>query len=74
MIFTILTIPIQGDPHGAQAVDAVRELRDELIPEAFPDATVDVAGDTAESIDESDTMSDWPSIVLAFTPGSASCC
>ena len=33
---TILTIPIQGDPHGAQAVDAVRELRDELIPGASP--------------------------------------
>jgi RND superfamily putative drug exporter len=69
--FTVLTIPIQGDPLGAQAVDAVRQLRGELIPEAFPDPAVDVlvAGDTAESIDESDTMSDWLPIVLAFVLG-----
>jgi putative drug exporter of the RND superfamily len=68
---TILTIPIQGDPLGADAVDAVRQLRDELIAEAFPDPAVDVlvAGDTAESIDESDTMSDWLPIVLAFVLG-----
>src|SRR5215217_2531271 len=68
---TVLTIPIEGDPLGAQAVDAVRELRDELIPEAFPDPAVDVlvAGDTAESIDESDTMSGWLPIVLAFVLG-----
>src|SRR5215208_2974929 len=68
---TVLTIPIQGDPLGAQAVDAVRQLRDKLIPEAFADPAVDalVAGDTAESIDESDTMSDWLPIVLAFVLG-----
>src|SRR5918995_765833 len=65
---TVLTIPIPGDPLGAGAVDAVRHLRNELIPEAFSDPAVDVlvAGDTAESIDESDTMSDWLPIVLAF--------
>src|SRR5829696_3956525 len=69
--FTVLTIPIQGDPLGAQAVHSVRQLRDELIPAAFPDPAVDVlvAGDTAESIDESDTMSDWLPIVLAFVLG-----
>jgi RND superfamily putative drug exporter len=68
---TVLTIPIQGDPLGAEAVDAVRELRDEHIPRAFPDPAVDVlvAGDTAESIDESDTMSHWVPIVLAFVLG-----
>jgi putative drug exporter of the RND superfamily len=68
---TVLTIPIQGDPLGADAVDAVRELRAEIIPDAFPDPAVDVlvAGDTAESIDESDTMSDWLPIVLAFVLG-----
>ena len=68
---TVLTIPIQGDPLGAEAVDAVRELRDDLIPEAFPDPAVEalVAGDTAESIDESDTMSHWLPIVLAFVLG-----
>jgi uncharacterized membrane protein YdfJ with MMPL/SSD domain len=68
---TILTIPLQGDPLGAEAVDAVRELRDEQIPEAFPDPAVEVlvGGDTAESIDTSNTMSHWLPIVLAFVLG-----
>src|SRR5215204_2522529 len=68
---TVLTIPIQGDPLGAKAVDAVRQLRDEHIPQAFQDSAVEVlvAGDTAESIDESDTMNRWLPIVLAFVLG-----
>jgi uncharacterized membrane protein YdfJ with MMPL/SSD domain len=68
---TVLTVPIQGDPRGQDAIEAVRELRSTFIPEAFPDAGVQVlvAGDTAESIDESDTMSDWLPIVLAFVLG-----
>ena len=68
---TVLTLPIQGDPVGEAAVDAVRELRSDHIPNAFSDSGVDVfvAGDTAESIDESDTMSDWLPIVLTFVLG-----
>jgi uncharacterized membrane protein YdfJ with MMPL/SSD domain len=68
---TVLTVPIQGDPRGEDAIDAVRELRSTDVPEAFPDSggEVLVAGDTAESIDESDTMSDWLPIVLAFVLG-----
>jgi RND superfamily putative drug exporter len=68
---TVLTIPVRGDPLGEEAVDAVRELRSEHIPQAFPGRGIDVlvGGDTAESIDESDTMSDWLPIVLAFVLG-----
>ena len=68
---TVLTVPIQGDPLGEDAVDAVRELRDEHIPHAFPDPAVEVlvAGDTAESIDESDTMGRWLPIVFSFVLG-----
>ena len=66
---TVLTVPIQGDPLGEQAVDAVRELRSEQLPAAFGDIEVLVAGDTAESIDESDTMSRWLPIVFAFVLG-----
>jgi uncharacterized membrane protein YdfJ with MMPL/SSD domain len=64
---TVLTIPIQGDPLGEDAADAVRELRSEHIPAAFPNPGVEVlvTGDTAESIDKADTMSRWPPIVLA---------
>ena len=68
---TVLTVPIQGDPLGEDAVDAVRALRSEHVPAAFPDPGVEVlvAGDTAESIDESDTMSRWLPIVFAFVLG-----
>jgi uncharacterized membrane protein YdfJ with MMPL/SSD domain len=65
---TVLTVPIAGDPHGEEAIDAVRALRREYVPAAFPDPGVDVlvGGDTAQTIDESDTMSHWLPIVLTF--------
>src|SRR5829696_6915278 len=68
---TLLTVPVQGDPRGEDAVEAVRELRSEHVPHAFPDPGVDVlvAGVTAESIDKSDTMSRWLPIVLALVLG-----
>jgi uncharacterized membrane protein YdfJ with MMPL/SSD domain len=68
---TVLTVPIAGDPLREEAVDAVRALRGEHIPAAFPDPRVAVlvGGDTAETIDESDTMSRWLPIVLAFVLG-----
>jgi RND superfamily putative drug exporter len=68
---TVLTVPIEGDTLGKDAVDAVRELRSEHLPAAFPDPGVEVlvAGDTAESIDKSDAMSRWLPIVLAFVLG-----
>jgi RND superfamily putative drug exporter len=68
---TVLTVPIEGAPLGKAAVDAVRELRSEQVPRTFPDqgAEVLVTGDTAESLDESDTMSRWLPIVIAFVLG-----
>ncbi|HEX2127977.1 MAG TPA: MMPL family transporter [Solirubrobacterales bacterium] len=46
---TIVSVPVQGDALGAPAVDAVRELRSDFVPEAFAGsgAEVLVAGDTA---------------------------
>jgi putative drug exporter of the RND superfamily len=68
---TVLTVPIQGDALGEDAVDAVRELRSEQIPYAFRDSGIEVlvTGETAESIDRSDTMSYWLPIVFAFVLG-----
>jgi uncharacterized membrane protein YdfJ with MMPL/SSD domain len=65
---TVLTVPIAGDPLGEEAVDAVRALRSDHVPAAFRDPGVDVlvGGDTAETVDESDTMSRWLPVVLAF--------
>jgi uncharacterized membrane protein YdfJ with MMPL/SSD domain len=68
---TVLTVPIQGDPLGQDAVDAVRELRSDHVPQAFPGAGVEVlvAGDTAESIDQTDTMNRWLPLVFSFVLG-----
>jgi uncharacterized membrane protein YdfJ with MMPL/SSD domain len=68
---TVLTVPIEGDPLGENAVSAVREVRSDHAPDSFPDPGVEVlvTGDTAESIDESDTMSRWLPIVFAFVLG-----
>ncbi|MCD6015566.1 MAG: hypothetical protein K0R88_1650 [Solirubrobacterales bacterium] len=68
---TVLIVPIEGDPLGEDAVEAVRELRTEHVPAAFPDPAVEVlvTGDTAESVDESDTMDRWLPIAFAFVLG-----
>ena len=68
---TVLTVPIDGDSRGKDAIDGVRELRSAYVPEAFPGPGLEVlvAGDTAESIDESDTMDTWLPIVFAFVLG-----
>ena len=66
-----LIVPIGGDPVGDRAIDAVRELREELIPSAFAGAGAEVlvTGDTAEELDYHDTVDAWLPRVLAFVLG-----
>jgi uncharacterized membrane protein YdfJ with MMPL/SSD domain len=68
---TRITVPIGGDPVEDRSIDAVRELRKELIPRAFAgvDAEVLVTGDTAEELDYHDTVDAWIPRVLAFVLG-----
>ncbi len=68
---TVVTVPIRGDANGNEAVDAVRRMRSEHVPAAFQDPAVEVlvTGDTAETIDLSDTMSDYLPIVFSFVLG-----
>jgi RND superfamily putative drug exporter len=49
----LLIVPVHGDPDATDAVDAVRELREERIPNTFArtGATVLVGGQTSEDID-----------------------
>ena len=63
-----LTVPIGGDPVGDRAIDAVRELREDVIPSAFAGTGADVlvTGDTAEELDYHDTVDAWLPRVLAF--------
>jgi uncharacterized membrane protein YdfJ with MMPL/SSD domain len=66
-----LTVPIGGDPVGERAIDAVRDLRSDVIPRAFAgvEATVLVTGDTAEELDYHDTVNAWAVPVFAFVLG-----
>jgi uncharacterized membrane protein YdfJ with MMPL/SSD domain len=67
----VLTVPVAGDAVSASAVEAVRDLREEMIPSAFagPEAEVFVGGDTAEDIDYYDVMNSWLPIVFVFVLG-----
>jgi putative drug exporter of the RND superfamily len=66
-----VTIPIAGDANGKRAVDAVRDLRSEAVPNAFAgvDAEVYVGGATAEELDYHDTVNFWLPLVLLFVLG-----
>jgi RND superfamily putative drug exporter len=67
----LLSVPLAGDPVAAEAVAAVRELREETIPAAFAgvDARAYVGGDTAEDVDYYDVMDRWLPIVFFFVLG-----
>jgi RND superfamily putative drug exporter len=64
----VLRAPVKGDSAASEAVEAVRELRGEIIPEAFAgtEAAVYVTGDTAENVDYFDSVIDPAPIVFAF--------
>ncbi len=66
-----LTVPVAGDAVSSEAVAAVRELRDEVIPTVFESsgAQAFVGGSTAEDIDYYDVMDTWLPIVFAFVLG-----
>jgi RND superfamily putative drug exporter len=67
----LVSVPVAGDSVSAEAVAAVRELREEVVPAAFAGsgAEVFVGGDTAEDIDYYDVMDRWLPIVIAFVLG-----
>jgi putative drug exporter of the RND superfamily len=62
---------VAGDKTGRRALDAVRRLRSEEIPQAFrgTDARVLVGGDTADNVDFIHDMNTWLPIVFAFVLG-----
>jgi RND superfamily putative drug exporter len=64
----LLTVPVHGDPSAVDAVDAVRELRTETIPNTFAgtDADVFVGGQTSENIDYFDSVIDPAPYVIAL--------
>jgi uncharacterized membrane protein YdfJ with MMPL/SSD domain len=67
----VLTVPVQGDPSGEDAIAGVRDLRSDIVPGAFRgmDTEVLVGGITAENIDYFDSVIDPAPIVIAFVLG-----
>jgi RND superfamily putative drug exporter len=67
----LVTVPVAGDAVSSEAVDAVRELRDEVVPAAFAGSGAEafVGGRTAEDIDYYDVMDSWLPIVFVFVLG-----
>jgi RND superfamily putative drug exporter len=67
----VLSVSVGGDPAGGDAVAAVRELRNDLVPEVFAgtSAEVLVGGTTSEQIDYFDSVVDPTALVLAFVLG-----
>jgi uncharacterized membrane protein YdfJ with MMPL/SSD domain len=68
---TLITVPIGGDAVSEPAIEAVRDLRAELIPQAFggSDARVLVGGDTAMELEYHDAMDTWLPRVFLFVLG-----
>jgi uncharacterized membrane protein YdfJ with MMPL/SSD domain len=64
----LLSVPTPGDPASTAATDAVRELRDEIIPHTFAgtDAEVLVGGTSSENIDYFDSVTGPAPYVIAF--------
>jgi len=62
---------VAGDRSGQRALDAVRRLRSEEIPQAFrgTDVRVVVGGDTADNVDFIHDMNTWLPIVFVFVLG-----
>jgi RND superfamily putative drug exporter len=67
----LLSFPVKGDPSGDDAVAAVRELREEVIPELFTGTNAEalVGGTTSEQIDYFDSVVDPTPQVLVFVLG-----
>jgi putative drug exporter of the RND superfamily len=67
---TLITVPLGGDSVSETAIEAVRELRTDVIPAAFSgNAEVLVGGDTAVELEYHDAMDTWLLRVFAFVLG-----
>jgi len=64
----VLTTPVVGDPTSVEAVAAVRELRNDVVPAAFAgtSAEVLVGGATSENIDYFDSVINPAPYVIGF--------
>ncbi len=68
---TIVTVPLTGDINAEASLEAVRELRSDLVPAAFAGtgAAVLVGGETATTVDFLAQTTAWTPIVFVFVLG-----
>src|SRR5262245_7233287 len=68
---SLLEAPVRGDEVSDEAVAAVRDLRDRIVPDTFAesDAEAYVGGTTSENIDYFDAVTDPAPYVFAFVLG-----
>jgi len=66
-----LVVPVRGDPRGDEAMAAVRDLREQLVPAALEGTNADplVGGTTSETIDYVDNVTNPAPLVFAFVLG-----
>jgi uncharacterized membrane protein YdfJ with MMPL/SSD domain len=66
-----LAVPVRGDPAGDEAIAAVRDLREHIVPAAFAGTDADplVGGTTSENIDYLDNVTEPAPLVFAFVLG-----
>jgi uncharacterized membrane protein YdfJ with MMPL/SSD domain len=69
--FALVTVPIKGDPDGAAATDAVRDLRAHIVRAELGSvgATVLVGGATAGAVDYFDATNTWLPRVFVIVLG-----
>jgi RND superfamily putative drug exporter len=67
----MLVLPVRGDEVSDEAVAAVRDLRDRIVPETFAGSPTEayVGGTTSENIDYFDAVTDPAPLVFAFVLG-----
>jgi RND superfamily putative drug exporter len=67
----LVSAPLSGDIAGDAAIDAVRELRAEVVPQVFNDVPVEVlvGGVTATNVDILDQQTQYTPIVFIFVLG-----
>ncbi|PKB72746.1 MAG: hypothetical protein BZY75_05400, partial [SAR202 cluster bacterium Io17-Chloro-G7] len=67
----LLSVPLKGDSLSEDTIEAIRTLRDEILPQAFAGvpAAVVVGGVTADAIDFIDTAESYQPLVIGFVLG-----
>lgn len=65
----VLSVQLLGDVASMESMDAIRHLRDDIIPGVPGDADVFVGGQTAITVDFVDQTSDYTPIVFAVVLG-----